>query len=304
MEGPRGRPPEAAAAAEEFPRELTRQVNRFSSEEAAHLEEYFQKNDTPNREQRTALAEHIERQRWRRAVRLGPGEAGPARRPARGSELPPLSEKNIKYWFDHQRRTRAKKIRQARSGQMAFVGVELPLGGNSASLHSSAVTAGSRSLPGVPIAPRGAPPPGCTVPAFTSGGLAARLMEGLVSRGDGPQGDMQDVLSKNPALVGLMLESQTQQQFNPLMIHTFLPGLTLLEQGHTVGLTLYVLKGQIRVTYHSSLPRVGAVAVEAATATLGPGSIFKKASNSGGTEGGQTLSVTSESVVTVYIMFH
>lgn len=304
----------AAGAAEESPRELTRQVNRFSSEEAAHLEEYFQKNDTPNREQRAALAEHIERHRWRRAVRLGPGEAGPARRPARGSELPPLAEKNIKYWFDHQRRARAKKMRRKQSKRVAFAGAGLPAGGNWASLHSSAVTADGRSLPGVHIAPRGVSPPGSAVPAFPIWGLAPPLWEGLVSRGDGTpealaqvalgQGDLEEVLRKNPALAGLLLESQVQQQFSPLTIQTFLPGLTLLEEGHTVGLTLYILKGQVRVTYHSKLPRVGAVAVEAATATLGPGSIFKKASNSGGAEGGQTLSVTSESVVTVYIMFH
>ena len=157
-------------------------------------------------------------------------------------------------------------------------------------------------------------PPGSAVPAFPIWGLAPPLWEGLVNRGDGTpealaqvalgQGDLEEVLRKNPALAGLLLESQVQQQFSPLTIQTFLPGLTLLEQGHTVGLTLYILKGQVRVAYHSKLPRVGAVAVEAATATLGPGSIFKKASNSGGAEGGQTLSVTSESVVTVYIMFH
>ena len=292
MEGRRGRPREAPAAAGAFPGELTRQVNRFSSEETAHLEGYFRENSTPTREQRKALAEAIEGQRRRRALRLGPGQAEPARRPPLGSEMPPLEEKNIKYWFDHQRRARARLMRRVRAEKLAAEGARLPARRNPGLSQSAPAAPGPGSLSAACAAPRELHAPGGAVPALPSRALS-----------DGLQADLQNIFMKNPALARLILESGGQP-FNPLLVQTFLPGLTLLGRGQTLGLTLYVIKGQVRVTYHSAPPHAGAEAVEAATATLGPGSIFKKASSGGGAGAGQTLSVMSESVVTAHIMFH
>ena len=105
-------PISSSAARKRGPQEeLARQVNRFSAEELRYLEKKFAEQPTPNVAAREEIALHLSK------GRMGSEEY----QCLKGNWCTKLSQVQIKYWFDHQRRKR-KRLRQAQEAQqLAFV---------------------------------------------------------------------------------------------------------------------------------------------------------------------------------------
>ena len=109
---PPPQPISSSAARKRGPQEeLARQVNRFSAEELRYLEKKFAEQPTPNVAAREEIALHLSK------GRMGSEEY----QCLKGNWCTKLSQVQIKYWFDHQRRKR-KRLRQAQEAkQLAFV---------------------------------------------------------------------------------------------------------------------------------------------------------------------------------------
>ena len=84
--------------------ELARQVNRFSPEELEYLEQKFRMYPTPNLEQREEIARDLSKRRMVSEYESIRGQGWPTE----------LTQVQIKYWFDHQRR-KMKKLRMSHS---------------------------------------------------------------------------------------------------------------------------------------------------------------------------------------------
>jgi len=87
--------------AKEYKTDLARQVNRFSAEELAYLEKKFMEQPTPNVLMREQMAAELSKRRQEM-------EYGNARSQGWTQTL---TQVQIKYWFDHQRRKRKKQLR-------------------------------------------------------------------------------------------------------------------------------------------------------------------------------------------------
>jgi len=84
--------------------ELARQVNRFSPEELEYLEHKFIQFPTPNIEQRKEIAKDLSDRRRNSEFESIRGQGWPCE----------LTQVQIKYWFDHQRR-KMKKLKMTHS---------------------------------------------------------------------------------------------------------------------------------------------------------------------------------------------
>jgi len=78
--------------------ELARQVNRFSSEELQYLEQKFAETPTPNLALREEIALALSKRRMQNDYECMKG----------GATITRLTQVQIKYWFDHQRRKRKR----------------------------------------------------------------------------------------------------------------------------------------------------------------------------------------------------
>jgi len=91
------------SSADAQPPQLARQVNRFSQEELEYLDRKFQEHPTPNVQQREQMAADLSRRRMVSEYESIRGQGWPTE----------LTQVQIKYWFDHQRR----KIKKQRLSQ-------------------------------------------------------------------------------------------------------------------------------------------------------------------------------------------
>ena len=101
------------------------------------------------------------------------------------------------------------------------------------------------------------------------------------------------LMQENPALAGLIRENPSHAGLGSLQCKTCLPGHTLVDRSQSLGLTLGVYKGFVRVTFFSS--------AEDTTAVLGPGSLLRVTKCN--SPGQPSLSITSESLSQVYIAY-
>lgn len=279
---------------------LARQVNRFSPHEVGFLMELFKENDLPSEDQRQAIADKISRLRARRAGRLGPGETGPAKRPSMGNELPVVSQKNVKYWFDHQRRTRAKRRRDRRMAAKKGPNFEtrahvLP----HMSAHPSTVV-GNGGAPLSTVITQAVPPPQIVEEHAIAAAYA--LQQGRVPI-QGPwagapfeaciagHARMALLMQENPALAGFIVQTLSHGGTASLQWKTLLPGQILVDQNQSLGFTLCVCKGFVK--FFSS--------AEDTTAVLGPGSILRVPKCDSSRQ--PSLAITSEGLSQVYIAY-
>ena len=281
---------------------LARQVNRFSPHEVGLLMKLFEENELPSEAQRQAIADKISCLRARRAGRLGPGEKGPARRPIKGTELPVLSQKNVKYWFDHQRRTRAKLRRERRMA--AKKGPKLETGPHvlphMSAYPSTLVGNGGDPLSAVITQP--VPPPQIATGHAIAAAYA--MQQGRVPI-QGPwagapletcmagHARMAQLMQENPVLAGFIAQALSRGGTSSLQWKTFLPGQILVDQKQSLGFTLCVCKGFVLVKFFSS--------AEGTTAMLGPGSILRVPKCDSSRQ--LSLSITSQGLSQVYIAY-
>ena len=92
---------QAAPQLAPYKTDLARQVNRFSAEELAYLEKKFREQPTPNVVMREQMAQELSKRRHEM-------EYGNVRSQGWTQTL---TQVQIKYWFDHQRRKRKKQLR-------------------------------------------------------------------------------------------------------------------------------------------------------------------------------------------------
>jgi len=94
--------------------ELARQVNRFSHEELEYLEDKFHQYPTPNMEQREHIAKELSSRRIEKELNIKDLGSRSDFSYIKGQGLMPteLTQVQIKYWFDHQRR-KMKKMKMS-----------------------------------------------------------------------------------------------------------------------------------------------------------------------------------------------
>mmetsp|Transcript_2813 Transcript_2813/g.6792 ORF Transcript_2813/g.6792 Transcript_2813/m.6792 type:complete len:420 (+) Transcript_2813:256-1515(+) len=233
-------------------KDTSRQVNRFSPDEIAILESRFFEHPTPTPEQRQEIAEELNKMR----LQFEQGQAF-------HKPTSTLTQVQIKYWFDHQRRkvrkTRPKSILSAVVGGSERKILPRNWSANPESLlfQANRDAVASCIASSVPI------------PAVSNSGPA----RAPVPTQQVPQMDMQSYLQYWQAL-SWMTNQPDWASSCPFKVCSLQSNEILLKRGQHLSQQLFILHGMLKISAYASRDDPDEAPIF--TAVLSDGSFFTK----------------------------